>query len=291
MKHVSVVIPNYNGKHLLAKQVPILVSCLRDGDEIIIVDDHSSDASASWLIKEFNLSINANQDHVAAFDLHSGSIKNSNKKISLTVVANHQNIRFGQTANRGVEVAAHDLILLLNNDVFPEKNLLQYLLPHFENTRVFAVGCLEKEPNDDGSFKLGGKNRLWFEKGMFIHSRASNYNSGTTAWVSGGSGMFDKQKWLELGGFDSAYYPAYWEDIDLSYRAKKQGWLVLFEKNAVVEHKHETTNDSVFGQQAIRKMSWKHAQVFVLKNGSFAQKVLHFIWQPFWIWHQRKQIV
>lgn len=286
---VSVVIPNYNGKRLLATNLPLVIRALRDGDEIIVVDDHSTDASVSWLVQEFALKQNAHTDHIAAFDLHLGKVTKGSKKIHFKLVANQQNIRFGQAVNRGVEVAENDLILLLNNDVIPEKDILKFLIPHFENQRVFAVGCLEKEPQEDGSEILGGKNRLWFEKGMFIHSRSSNFESGPTAWVSGGSGMFDRKKWLDLNGFDLAYYPAYWEDIDLSYRAKKRNWLVLFEKKAVVEHRHETTNDSVFGQQEIRRMSWKHGQTFVFKNGTFIQKILHIIWQPFWWWQLSKK--
>jgi GT2 family glycosyltransferase len=289
VQHVSVVIPTYNGKHLLAQHLPSVVSCLQDGDQIVIVDDHSTDATVSWLVKKYALTASAKQTHVAAFDVHTGSMQKGKKKITFSVVANHENIRFGQAVNRGVEVATHDLLLILNNDVIPDKKILSHLLPHFENERVFAVGCLEKEPQADGSEILGGKNRLWFEKGMFIHSRSSNFDSGPTAWVSGGSGMFDRQKWLQLHGFDIAYYPAYWEDIDLSFRAKQRNWLVLFEQNAIVEHRHETTNDAVFGQQQIRQMSWKHGQTFVLKNGTLVQKLLHIIWQPFWWWQLSKK--
>ena len=53
----------------------------------------------------------------------------------------------------------------------------------------------------------GGKNKLWFEKGIFCHSKADNFKSGETAWACGGSAMFDKKKWLKLGGFNKIYYP------------------------------------------------------------------------------------
>jgi len=116
---------------------------------------------------------------------------------------------------------------------------------------------------------------------MFIHSRASKLDSGETAWASGGSALFDLEKWKELGGFDIAFYPAYWEDIDLSMRARKKGWNILFCENAVVDHRHETTNASVFGQKKIDIMSWKNAYLFAWRHMTATQWLQHLIWLPY----------
>jgi GT2 family glycosyltransferase len=176
-----------------------------------------------------------------------------------------------------VRSAQHDLIFLINSDVAPRKNTLRHLTPYFIDKSVFAVGPLEVEHG-----KKSGKNKLWFERGMFIHSKADNFKSGSTAWVSGGSGLFDKHKWLAIGGFDKLFYPAYWEDIDLSFQARKKGWQVLFEAKAIVDHNHETTNATVFGQRKMEKMSWRNANKFVWKNGDFWQKLAHLLWKPYW---------
>ncbi|MCD8484488.1 glycosyltransferase [Candidatus Woesebacteria bacterium] len=59
MKHpgsdpaLSVVIPTFNGRHLLQKHLPDVVAMLRDGDEIVIVDDASTDDTAHW-VKSFS---------------------------------------------------------------------------------------------------------------------------------------------------------------------------------------------------------------------------------------------
>lgn len=287
---VSAVIPTYNGKHLLAKFLPHVISVLRDGDELVIVDDHSTDATLSWLTKEFQITQNPKQEHTAAYAVHRGVITERRKKIKLTVVANHQNVRFGQAVNRGVQFSVHPYILLLNSDVKPLEGLVEQLLTHFTDQSVFGVGCFEYEGPAKKTKQWGGKNKLWFARGMFIHSRADEFTTGPTAWVSGGSGMFDRAKWQELGGFDAAYYPAYWEDIDLSYRARQKGWQVLFDQDAKVEHHHETTNSDVFGQAKIEAMSWKNAIVFVWKNATVTQKVLHVFWKPYW-WLKRLKVV
>ncbi len=264
MPQVSVVIPNYNGSQLLSKHLPAVIKALRQNDEIIIVDDSSQDNSVQWLKEVFIPST----------------------KVPIKLLVNDHNLRFGATVNRGVAAAQYGLVLLLNNDVSPKPDLLKHLLPHFSHPEVFAVGCLEIE--DEAERKHSGKNKLWFERGLFFHSRSDDLEAGETAWAVGGSAMFDREKWLELGGFDSAYYPAYWEDIDLSYRAKQRGWSVLFEPNAQVYHRHETTNQDIFGQEKIKQISWRNAQRFLWKNGTLVQKLLWILWQPYWWWQRLK---
>lgn len=277
---VSVVIPSYNGKHLLEKHLPGVFASLRKKDEVVIVDDHSNDGTITWLIKKFKLDTDSDQQHTSAFQLYTTII--DEKKLSIKVLANQQNVRFAQAVNRGVQVATQPYIVLFNNDVRPHPDAVKKAITHFKDASVFAVGFKEEEPQTDGSIITGGKNKLWFEKGRFIHSRASNFETGPTAWASGGSAVFDMNKWNLLGGFDPAYYPAYWEDIDLSYRAHKQGWKVLFESEAVVEHHHETTNQDVFGDAKIAAMSWRNGSTFVWKNGTLYQKIAHILWKPYW---------
>ncbi len=273
---VSAVIPTYKGRRLMEMYLPALFDNLANGDELVVVEDTGPDDTVPWMKKEFAMKkITA---PMMGVDAYQGKFTKGNKKIDVVLLYNHENQRFGENSNRGVRAAKHDLIFLLNNDVAPHKNCLDNLLPHFADDQVFAVGPLEIEHGEKK-----GKNKLWFERGMFIHSAGDDLKTGPTAWVSGGSGLFDKKKWLEIGGFDRLYYPAYWEDIDLSFQAKKRGWQVLFEEKAVVDHNHETTNASVFGQRKMEKMSWQNANKFVWKNGTFWQKLAHILWKPYWL--------
>lgn len=277
---VSVVIPNYNGRPLLERQLPAILKLLRPADEIIIVDDTSTDDSVSWIKQTFScLKV---ESPVPETQLWLGT----SGQVQIKLLVNLKNQRFGASCNRGVLAAQHDYIFLLNSDVIPHQNALAPLLRHFDPTQggdsVFGVGCREIETTNNNA--QAGKQKLWFERGMFIHAKADDFKSGPTAWVTGGSGLFSKAKWLEIGGFDSRYYPAYWEDIDLSFQARRKGWKVLFEAEAVVDHNHETTNQTVFGQQKIASMSWKNALKFTWKNAHFWQKIAFIIWQPYWWW-------
>lgn len=288
---VSVVIPTFNGRQLLEQNLPAVLAAMRAQDELVIVDDASQDDTVEWLSNQFQLETNLkNHDQSGSFSLVSGSWScsvNKEKRGRLRLIANQNNLRFAASCNRGVEQAQHQLVLLLNNDVSPTACTIEYLLPHFSDETTFAVGCLEIEPNLDNA--VGGKNKLWFEKGLFHHSRADEFSSGETAWASGGSAMFDREKWLALSGFDLDFYPAYWEDIDLSYRARrKYHWQVWFDAKAKVYHNHQSTHQTVLGSSKIQQISWKNADKFTWKNGTFWQKFSFLLWRPYWWWQRSK---
>lgn len=263
---VSVVIPSFNGLRLLRKQLPQVCDELTEGDELIIVDDASSDQSPKWL-QEFK-----------------NQLKKERPELSVNIIVNQRNLRFVGSVNEGFKAATNDYVLLLNNDVFPRKGLLGALFVTWNEFAsagpIFAIGCREFEKLDSGEVVVSGKNQLWFERGMFLHSRSKDITTGPTAWVSGGSGLFDRRKWLELGGMDPKFYPAYWEDIDISVRARVKDWQVLFSTKAEVDHRHETTNKEVFGS-TITLYSWKNAFYFTWKHMNYSQWAAHLFWLPY----------
>ncbi len=260
-KAITVVIPTYQAQKLLEKNLPKVILELRRGDELLIIEDAGLDNTASWLEKNIRRQVES-------------------KGASLKIVVNQKNLRFGASCNKAVRLAKNNLIFLLNNDVSPHFGCVNELIKHFDDEGVFAVGCLEKESSGEEH----GKNKLWFEKGLFMHSKKTPLTTGDTAWVIGGSGMFDKKKWLEIGGFDDRFYPAYWEDIDLSFQARKKGWKVLFEQKAVVDHNHESTNKDVFGEKKLMEISWNNSLKFAIKNGDLWQKIAFIVWQPYWFY-------
>lgn len=258
MKSVSVVIPNYNGRHLLKKYLPSVIKACPQA-EIIVVDDASTDDSVKFLKTNYP---------------------------QVKIVKNKTNQRFALSCNRGVKAAKGDIIILLNSDVAPKKNFLKPLIKHFNNPQVFAVGCLEIQIVNDKR-EISGKNQCWFKRGFLIHSSAKIISLKKTTencWASGGAMVFDRQKYLQLGGMDPLYKPAYWEDIDLSWRAREQhGWQVLFEPKSQVYHNHETTNISVFGQKKMELMAMRNQILFVWKNIRGRRLLEHFLWLPYHI--------
>lgn len=281
--HVSVIIPTYNGKKLLEKNLESVTRAMRDEDELVLVDDGSNDNTVEWLVDLFKLEKDEDR---AEFDeyVYKAEILSQQKKLFITLIQNKKNLRFGMSCNKGVKFSKYELVFVMNNDVKPHPDIFRQLLPYFldeqSDPRVFGVGCLEWEGGSSTAPKAG-KNKIWFERGLFVHAKADEFSSGETAWISGGSGLFNKEKWLQLGGFDIRFYPAYWEDIDLSFRAKEKDWKVFFEENAIVEHHHESTNQTAFGNRQIQLMSFRNAVIFTWRHSSFLQKCLFLFWLPY----------
>jgi len=250
---VSIVIPNYNGQKLLAKNLPLVINAVGKDEEIIVVDDASTDESVSLMHKEFP---------------------------RVKVIQHEINKRFGVSCNTGIKAASGDIIILLNSDVVPQKGFIQPLTKHFKDTAVFSVGCKEIEIIH-GIEIISGRTEGKFDRGMLVHWHPDDQESQDTLWTFGGSMAVDRKKFMQLGGFDKLYSPAYWEDIDLCFRAKQKGWKVLFEKNAKVYHEHETTNLTVFGKRRIEIMSYRNQLIFIWKNIRGIQLIKHLLWLPY----------
>lgn len=250
--NVSIVIPNWNGKHLLEKNLPKVIEAAKEA-EIIVVDDGSIDDSVGFLRQNFS---------------------------NTTVVTKERHEGFASCANAGVEAAKGEIVVLLNTDVVPEKNFLLPLLKHFEDPRVFAVGCMDKSREGD-AVVLRGRGIATWQRGFFVHERGE-VDHPDTAWVSGGSGAFRKRIWQELGGMDPLFNPFYWEDIDLSYRARKAGYRILFEPKSIVWHFHEEGKiRQTFSKFRVKAIAYRNQFMFIWKNISDIPLLLsHAFWSP-----------
>lgn len=248
MKRISVVIPNFKKLPLIKHLPSVIKACSKA--EIIVVDDASPDDTAIYLKKHFP---------------------------SVKVVVNRQNERFAVSCNNGFKAARGDIVVLLNSDVAPKPNFLAPLVKHFDDEKVFAVSCLEI----DKQGRFSGRNKCEFKRGFLVHSAAA-VMAGLNCWATGGSSAFDRKKYLKIGGMDRLFKPAYWEDIDLSWRAREiHGWKILFEPKSRVFHNHETTNVSVFGQRQMELMAMRNQILFVWKNIRGRRLVEHCLWLPY----------
>ena len=156
---------------------------------------------------------------------------------------------------------------MLNTDVVPEKDFLKPLMEHFNDESVFAVGCMDKSI-ENGKTVLRGRGIGKWKKGFLVHKRGE-INKTNTLWVGGGSGAFRKLIWDKLGGLNQIYNPFYWEDIDLSYRALKSGYKVLFEPKSIVYHEHEKgAIRKKFSPFKIKTIAYRNQFIFVWENAT-----------------------
>lgn len=234
-KDVSIIIPNYNGRELLLKNLPSILLASQNKSnnikEIIIVDDASTDDSVKVINKNFP---------------------------QIRLIKHRINRGFASTVNTGVRSSKGKLIVLLNTDVRPQKDFLIGVFKHFKEDDVFAVSLHEK-----GYGWTRGK----LEKGFIVHeSGGESKKSKDTFWISGGSGVFRRDLWIRLGGFDEKLFKFYWEDVDLSYRAAKRGLKLIWEPKAKVLHEHESTTARVFSKKKLETMQEVNQLAFIWKN-------------------------
>lgn len=241
---ISIVIPNFNGAQLLERNLPKILDAVGD-TETIVIDDASTDTSRDILKTQFP---------------------------QVKVITRRKNEGFASTVNDGVKNASGDLILLLNSDIIPEPDFIKYLVFHFGDPAVFAVGCLQK-CKENGHIILRGRGVGKFRGGFLIHARGAvnckdtSEDFSNTLWVSGGAGMFRKSIWDKVGGLNTLYNPFYWEDIDLSYRALKAGYKLIFEAKSIVIHNQtQGAIRSSYSPAYVNTIAYRNQILFVWLN-------------------------
>lgn len=243
-KAASIIIPNWNGRHHLEKNLPSILAEIKGTpeNEVIVVDNGSSDGSAEFLKTAFP---------------------------SVQVVELENNRGFGGGSNAGLRVANNEVVVLLNNDMHVKEGFLPPLLEGFKDSRVFAVSAQIYLTNPNRSREETGLTQGEWRGGR-LHVRHVVDDQVTTLfptfYAGGGSTAYDRSKLIELGGFDSLLEPFYLEDTDISYMAWKRGWCVFYEPRSVVYHEHRGTIGKHFSETEILQILQQNNLLFTWKN-------------------------
>jgi GT2 family glycosyltransferase len=240
----SVVIPNWNGRDLLQRYLPSILEALagNPGNEIIVVDNGSSDGSVVMIEERFP---------------------------SVRILALDRNLGFGGGSNAGFRAAKNDFVVLLNSDMRVQPDFLAPLLTGFTDEKVFAVSCQIFFSDPEKLREETGLTQGWWENGgLRVRHRddPAIQDLYPCFYGGGGSCAFDRRKFLELGGFDEILRPFYLEDTDLGYLAWKRGWKVLYQPRSVVYHEHRGTIGKKFSQSQIDLVLTKNFILFCWKN-------------------------
>lgn len=260
---IEIIIPNFNGLELLRKNLPKVLDAARKQKNITvtIVDDGS-------LLEEQN----ELSDFVEKI--------NSTSKVQVKLMLYQKNAGFSTNVDRAALISSSDILILLNTDVSPSEDFLEPLLVHFNDDKMFGVGCMDE--SIENKTVLRGRGIGEWKRGFIIH-RKGEVDKTDTFWVSGGSGAFRTKTFQMLGGLDPLYDPFYWEDIDLSYRAQKSGYKVLFEPKSIVTHIHKKGSiKKHYKDSVIRAYAMRNQFTFVWKNITDKNLLLfHLVWLPY----------
>lgn len=187
--------------------------------EVIVVDDGSTDGSPELLPRVPNL----------------------------VYVRNDATLGFVRSINRGARAARGRFLMLLNNDTQVQPGWLDELVAAFGDPAVGIAGSKLIYPSGhlqeagavlraDGSVELVGLNDDPARPEYNVRREVDH--------CSGASLMIRRQLFLELGGFDEAYAPAYFEDCDLSLRVRSRGLKVVYVPGSLVVHHLSVTTAS-----------------------------------------------
>jgi len=150
------------------------------------------------------------------------------------------NLGYAGAANYGWSKLAGEVCIVLNPDMsFPADWLLQFVAPFERDKQIGVVGC--KLLYEDGRVQHAG--------GLVKYGAAlvENFGQGEPddgRWDEGyeaefvtGAALAARREVIEQpGGFDAAFFPGYFEDVDLCYRARQAGWRIWYEGQAAAYH-------------------------------------------------------
>jgi GT2 family glycosyltransferase len=218
----SVIVVNWNRKDLLRKCLESLARQQNAGLEIILVDNGSTDGSASMAAAEFP---------------------------TVRLIANTENRGFCGANNQGIAAATGEFIALLNNDAEAEPvwiTSLKKALMDYPAAGMAASKILVYENPRCGSSRIDKVGHLIFPDGQNRGRGTGAMDDGQfdrieeVLWPDGCAAMYRKVMLDRIGGFDEDFF-AYADDADLGLRARIAGWTCIYTPHAVVRHHRGAT--------------------------------------------------
>jgi len=221
---VSVIIANFNGAQHLEPCLNAVLAQDYPRFEVILADDGSTDGSPALVRGKFP---------------------------SVIVLENTHNRGFAAVNNQAIRASHGDYIVTLNNDTRVEPGFLAEMVRVAESdSRIGACAPLiilhHRRLVDSAGIEVDWAGIAWQRRrGEPIGtSRDPEEVFGACA----GAALYRRTMLDEVGLFDEQYF-AYYEDVDLAWRAKLAGWRCVHVPTAIVHHVHS----AFWGKQPGRK--------------------------------------
>ncbi|MEW6721973.1 MAG: glycosyltransferase [Candidatus Micrarchaeota archaeon] len=177
---LSIVIPTFNEERHLGRLLRRLRPQLRKGDEIIVVDSHSTDRTASIA-------------------------KRSGARVLFQPKMGN-----GLARTAGARAASNGIVTFIDADALPSRDFLDRLRIHFRSPHVVAVGGLDLYHSDSGIRRLVYDT---FSRSVFYWAKLAHALTGVY-WLASNNCAYRKDVFLGAGGYRSVVC----EDTDLAKR-------------------------------------------------------------------------
>jgi len=243
---VYVVIPNWNG----ADRIRACLDSLKKQSQkhqVIVVDNGSIDDSLETIEKDYP---------------------------GVHLIRHKKNKGFAGGVNSGIKYATAQkgkYVALLNNDAVADKDWLNHLVDFLDKnpkagiatSKILETGGKELDSTGE-AYSIWG---LSYPRGR---GQQDQEQYDTDNWVfgaSGGASLYRVSMLEEIGLFDEDFF-AYYEDVDLSFRAQLAGWKVGYVPQAVVYHQIGATSSAIKGFTTYQTL--KNLPLLLWKNVPWA---------------------
>ena len=211
---LSVLIVAWNSREELSRTLPALLRELEEGDELIVLDNDSSDGTA---------------DAVAAL------------APAARVVHSGGNLGFAAGCNEGARHASGDLLVILNPDAAPRPGFGEAIRRPLLERRGWAAWQALVADGDGTTINSAG-NPVHFTGIVWAGGHGQPIGTappaGEVAALSGACLAIPLATWRRLGGFPERFF-LYHEDVDVSLRLRLGGGALGIEPAAIVDHDYE----------------------------------------------------
>ncbi len=262
---VSVVIVLFNQAGLSRQAFAALADQTGVSFETIVVDNASGDATPALL----------------------------DRLDGVTLIRNTANVGFLHAANQGAAVARGRHIVFLNNDAILQDHALRQGVHRLDNSvDIGAVGgrivLADGSLQEVGCIAYRNGSTSGYGRGMDPHAPQFHCVRDVD-FCSGAFLMLRRNLWQQLGGFDTAYAPAYYEDTDLCLRIQDAGFRVVVDPSIWLSHFEWGSSTS--SADAVTLMEGRRALFATRHHQRLAQRPLPEDAQPDkdrWLVHPRR---
>ncbi|OGG87170.1 hypothetical protein A3B87_01080 [Candidatus Kuenenbacteria bacterium RIFCSPHIGHO2_02_FULL_39_13] len=196
---ISVIIPLYNGEQTIKKTLDSLFSQKKFFDEVIIVDDGSSDESLEIA-----------------------------KNFEVKVIEHNKNKGLAASYNSGIRKAMGEVVVFLHQDVILYTEAMEKIIEPFDNSQVVCAYHYVFQP-----FEIWEKYSFW-QKYFFCR-----WVNKKVYGMNGKFDAFSKRVLFEAGLFDEERFKSAGEDGDIMIRLKDKGEIVKTEAGILHLHQFE----------------------------------------------------
>ena len=267
---ISVIIISYNSLEYLSDCFNSVLPQLTHGDELIVIDNASSDGSQNFIRHSFPQAL---------------------------FVESKVNLGYAKAANLGIRESSGDYILILNPDAVLGENYIAEAIQALDRQpRAAGISGKTYQLNSGNQGKpsvidsvglAGSKGRQFLDMGAAVNDDGQFSAEGEIFGICGHCSIFRRvaleDALIEDEYFDEDFF-MYKEDVDICWRLRLFGWIFWYSPSAIAYHRRGTgilarngLANTLHARQTLNQIqkyySFRNHRLMLIKNefwGSFA---------------------